>query len=155
MIASTSKTMLRTIAARPATARLVLATATRPLSTTSTKKFSLFGLFSRKPSAPAAGLSSHTSDVAPTTTSASDLASQASEAIAKATATNPTKQSTAEKGKADVDQAKMKGKMLARDQELLAKLLDREGGSAGVPIVNGRYEEGLGPETKKNMFRLI
>ncbi|UTT94778.1 hypothetical protein NDA17_005823 [Ustilago hordei] len=158
MIASTSKTMLRTIAARPATARLVLATATRPLSTTPTKKFSLFGLFSRKPSAPtagAAGLSSHTSDVAPTTTSASDPASQASEAIAKATATNPTKQSTAEKGKADVDQAKMKGKMLARDQELLAKLLDREGGSAGVSIVNGRYEEGLGPETKKNMFRLI
>ncbi|SJX60453.1 uncharacterized protein SRS1_11772 [Sporisorium reilianum f. sp. reilianum] len=49
----------------------------------------------------------------------------------------------------------MQGKMLARDQELLSKLLDREGGSAGVSIVNGRYEEGLGPETKKNMFRLI
>lgn len=45
--------------------------------------------------------------------------------------------------------------MLARDQELLSKLLDREGGAAGVSIVNGRYEEGLGPETKKNMFRLI
>ncbi|GAC95478.1 60S ribosomal protein [Pseudozyma hubeiensis SY62] len=55
----------------------------------------------------------------------------------------------------DKPQPKVQSKMLARDQELLSKLLEREGGSAGVSIVNGRYEEGLGPETKKNMFRLI
>ncbi|KAJ9476763.1 60S ribosomal protein [Pseudozyma hubeiensis] len=54
-----------------------------------------------------------------------------------------------------IPQPKVQSKMLARDQELLSKLLEREGGSAGVSIVNGRYEEGLGPETKKNMFRLI
>ncbi|PWZ02612.1 hypothetical protein BCV70DRAFT_196854 [Testicularia cyperi] len=45
--------------------------------------------------------------------------------------------------------------MLKRDQELLQKLLDRDGGSAGISTLDGRYEEGLGPETKKNMFRLI
>ncbi|KAN0062284.1 hypothetical protein ACQY0O_005465 [Thecaphora frezii] len=45
--------------------------------------------------------------------------------------------------------------MLQRDQELLQKLLDREGGAAGVATVDGNYEEGLGKETKKNMFRLI
>ncbi|EPQ26081.1 uncharacterized protein PFL1_06289 [Pseudozyma flocculosa PF-1] len=45
--------------------------------------------------------------------------------------------------------------MLKRDQELLQKLLDREGGSAGIATVDGTYEEGLGKETKKNMFRLI
>jgi hypothetical protein len=45
--------------------------------------------------------------------------------------------------------------MLQRDAELLAKLLDRDGGSAAIPIINGSYAEGLGPETKKNMFRLI
>ncbi|ETS63654.1 hypothetical protein PaG_01956 [Moesziomyces aphidis] len=49
----------------------------------------------------------------------------------------------------------VKGKMLQRDAELLAKLLDRDGGSAAIPIINGSYAEGLGPETKKNMFRLI
>ncbi len=39
--------------------------------------------------------------------------------------------------------------MLQRDAELLAKLLDRDGGSAAIPIINGSYAEGLGPETKK------
>lgn len=46
-------------------------------------------------------------------------------------------------------------KMLKRDEEVLAKLLDREGGSAGVGTLGGVYEEGLGPQSKKNMFRLI
>lgn len=46
-------------------------------------------------------------------------------------------------------------KMLKRDEEVLAKLLDREGGSAGIATLGGSYEEGLGPESKKNMFRLI
>ena len=49
----------------------------------------------------------------------------------------------------------VKHSMLKRDAELLAKLLDRDGGEAGVAVVDGAYEEGLGRETKKNMFRLI
>lgn len=42
-----------------------------------------------------------------------------------------------------------------RDAELQARLLDRDGGNAGFQYVNGKPEGGLGPETKKNMFRVI
>ncbi|PWN50655.1 hypothetical protein IE53DRAFT_368714 [Violaceomyces palustris] len=45
--------------------------------------------------------------------------------------------------------------LLERDQELMRKLLDMHGGSASVGIVDGQYEGGMGPETRKNMFRVI
>lgn len=42
-----------------------------------------------------------------------------------------------------------------RDREIRERLCEREGGHHAVGIVNGRYEGGLGEETRKNMFRLI
>ncbi|KAI3628530.1 hypothetical protein GLX27_002319 [Malassezia furfur] len=42
-----------------------------------------------------------------------------------------------------------------RDREIHERLMDREGGHHAVGIVDGKYEGGLGKETKKNMFRLI
>ncbi len=43
---------------------------------------------------------------------------------------------------------------LERDAELMRKLLDREGGSAGVGTAD-HWEGAMGKETKKNMFRVI
>jgi len=38
---------------------------------------------------------------------------------------------------------------------LREKLLDRDGGSHAVGIVDGKYEGGYGKETQKQVFRLI
>ncbi|CDU24023.1 uncharacterized protein SPSC_02652 [Sporisorium scitamineum] len=115
------------------------------------------------PSKPTAGsVSDHVVASTPPPTSAPPTSSTASplpSSIASLTTSSTPAAAAAASSTPSDTSAKcaspVQGKMLARDQELLSKLLDREGGSAGVSIVNGRYEEGLGPETKKNMFRLI
>ena len=88
----------------------------------------------------------------PTTAPRSDSMPDSSQATIITTSTTTSPEATPS---APEPEPIVKGKMLARDEELLAKLHDRESGCAGVGIVNGKYEEGLGPETKKNMFRLI
>ncbi|SPO20994.1 uncharacterized protein UTRI_00471 [Ustilago trichophora] len=150
-------------------ARRMTVTIYRQLSSSTQTHLALFKWFTRKFSAPesrqapslpsstsssslsatvsqTSGTSAHTTNVTATANSAVSVPQNPKSQAAPAPSDPTTKAKT---------EAIVKGKMLARDQELLNKLLDREGGSAGVSIVNGRYEEGLGPETKKNMFRLI
>ncbi|SPO20075.1 uncharacterized protein UTRI_00471_B [Ustilago trichophora] len=150
-------------------ARSVTARHCRQLSSSTQTHLALFKWLSGKFCSPEF---SQTSSVSPSTSSssASATASSPSETTTRTTSSTITANSavpishitTSQAAPAPSDpttkantEAIVQGKMLARDQELLNKLLDREGGSAGVSIVNGRYEEGLGPETKKNMFRLI
>ncbi|EST10025.2 Ribosomal protein L13 [Kalmanozyma brasiliensis GHG001] len=99
--------------------------------------------------------SSTTASAPSASPSSSHLATASASSSSTTSPSTPPSPPTSPSSDASKANLPIKGKLLARDQELLAKLLDREGGSAGVSIVNGRYEEGLGPETKKNMFRLI
>lgn len=53
------------------------------------------------------------------------------------------------------DEKKPENPVTARDEMLREKLLDRDGGSHAVGIVDGKYEGGYGKETQKQVFRLI
>ncbi|KAJ9124492.1 hypothetical protein QFC24_003283 [Naganishia onofrii] len=45
--------------------------------------------------------------------------------------------------------------LAARDEEVMQKLLDMDGGNAGFEFQDGKPAGGQGRETKRNMFRLM
>lgn len=52
--------------------------------------------------------------------------------------------------------SKPKQKTIAEaDEELRLKLLERDGGSASVPTKEGRWEDEMGRETSRQMFRVL
>lgn len=70
----------------------------------------------------------------------------------------PTDKETTSEKPAEPEPSKPPSKdspVLLRDKEIQERLLEREGGANGISIVDGKYEGGLGKESKKNMFRLI
>lgn len=46
-------------------------------------------------------------------------------------------------------------KVAEQDEELRQKLLDRDGGSAGVPTREGKWDQAMGRETARQMFRVL